>query len=457
MEIYYGSETEKAIKSFGKGQTPSVLIKAYGEVKKAALMAQQEYGRRYPEDYFPILLQVCDEIISGMHDDQFPLSLRQGGAGTSLHMNINEVIANMANSRYTGDFTADPLEDIACYQSTNDTFPTAVVIVLYRFLSEAESKVTAFQEYLVKNEKKFDSILMTARTELQDALPIKLGQVFASWAGPVERDRWRLGKLKERIRNIALGGTAVGTCFSAPSAFVFASEKHLRAQTGLPLCRSQNLTDAVSHHDSLSELAGGFSLVAGNLYKMAGDLLLYTSSLSGEIRHPDLQYGSTIMPFKTNPVILEYVRALSIHVQYECSKISRYCSEGQLQLNAYIPFALESFIDVHESLIKGIDSLMEKFFSGMSVNSGIMLEKLYSSNALLNTLRPLLGYGTIKELSKILVEKKPGTREELIDIVTAHTGIERGLAESWLNPDNLTSWYRNEKSLQRKKENDKDS
>ena len=321
MKKYYGNETRKAINSFGRGATPRPLIRAYCEVKKAALMAQQDYGQRYPQDYFCIMMSVCDEIIDGMHDEQFPLSLRQGGAGTSLHMNICEVIANMANDRYGESFAADPLEDIACYQSTNDTFPAAAVIMLYRFLADIEKKTVALQEYLVRCEKEYEHIVLSARTELQDALPIKLGQVFSAWAGTIERDRWRLNKLKDRIRVSSLGGTAVGTGFSAPAAYVFAAEKYLREVTGLPLCRSQNLPDAVAHHDSLSELANGFSLVAGNLYKISGDLLLYTSSFCREIKHPELQYGSTIMPLKTNPVILEYVRGLSILVQHQCSAI----------------------------------------------------------------------------------------------------------------------------------------
>ncbi len=440
MKIYYGNETEKALKSFGRAQTPSPLIRAYGEVKKAALMAQQDFEKRYPQEYFAVLMDVCSEIISGLHDEQFPLSLRQGGAGTSLHMNICEVISNMANDRYQGIYKSGPLEDIACYQSTNDTFPSAAVIMLYRFLCDVEKKIIELQEFLVKSEKEHEDVLLTARTELQDALPIKLSQVFSGWAGSVERDRWRLSKLKERIRVTALGGTAVGTCFSAPAAYVFAAEKYLREVTSLPLCRSQNLPDAVAHHDCLSELANGFSLAAGNIYKITGDLLLYTSSLCGEMKHPDLQYGSTIMPFKTNPVILEYVRGLAILIQEECSRISRYCSEGQLQLNPYIPFALDAFIDVHSSLLNAVDSLLNRFFSGMKIDRALMLENLYGSKAILNTLRPILGYNMIKELSVLMEGKETLSPEEFINIVASHTDIDRETAAKWLGRDNLTGY-----------------
>ncbi|MCF6335222.1 MAG: fumarate lyase, partial [Spirochaetales bacterium] len=274
--IYWGEETDKALKNFGintfsesrshKFAMPRELIKAFGEVKLAVIMAMQEYSSVYPEDYYKILTAVTEEIIEGKHDRQFPLDLRQGGAGTSLHMNINEVIAIMSNKRYTGNWKgAHPLDHIGLYQSTNDTFPTALTIMVYRYLLILEEEVIRLQEVLVDKEMHYQSIIMTGRTELQVALPITLGQVFAAWTGPVERDRWRLHKLKERLRNIPLGGTAIGTCYSAPRKFVFLAEKYLRTITGLPLCLIQNLTDAVANKNSLAETAMGFRLAAGNL------------------------------------------------------------------------------------------------------------------------------------------------------------------------------------------------
>ena len=350
MKIYYGEETGKAIASFGMGSTPEELIKAYSEVKKATLMAQQECFSLYSEEIYSALIESADEIISGIHNDQFPLSLKQGGAGTSLHMNINEVISGLTEQK-TGS-RIDSLDDIAKHQSTNDTLPTAVTIMVYRQLEQIESLVIRLQELLVRNETEYCEVLMTGRTELQDALPITLGQVFGGWAGSIERDRWRLHKLKERLRTIALGGTAMGTCFSAPRKYVFKAEKNLRQITGLPLCRSQNLVDEISNQDNLAEVASGFRLLCLNIKKMTNDLLLYSSSFNRELEHGEMQYGSTIMPFKSNPIFLEYAKGMTIAIKSECEKITEFASEGQLQLNPFIPFIADSFITIYDMLSK---------------------------------------------------------------------------------------------------------
>ena len=453
--IYWGEETDKALKNFGintvsesgfsKGAMPRELIRAFGEVKLAAIMAMQEYSSVYPEDYFQILTTVTEEIAEGKHDRQFPLDLRQGGAGTSLHMNINEVIANMSNDRYTGNWRgAHPLDHIGLYQSTNDTFPTALTIMVYRYLLILEEEVIRLQEVLVEKELKYQSIIMTGRTELQDALPITLGQVFASWTGPVERDRWRIHKLKERLRNIPLGGTAIGTCYSAPRKFVFLAEKYLRTITGLPLCRSQNLTDEVANKDSLAETAMGFRLAAGNIKKLSSDLLLYTSSFLGELRHPDLQYGSTIMPLKSNPVLLEYIKGLAMEVEHEADKIHSYSNEGQLQLNPFLPFMARSFHTLFESLTECYRTLSDKFYPGMGVNEDRIKSNLINSPALINTLRDKIDYSTLKELFSVVNIRKPKDMDEFRELLKEvlekqGKGMEKQL-QSIFDPDSLTGF-----------------
>ena len=379
MMQHYGNETEKALTILSRGQTPRDLIRAYGEVKLAAVQAQQEATALYPEDYYPILEKVAGEIIRGDHDDQFPLPIAQGGAGTSLHMNICEVMASLANSRYDGEFRAHPLEHLALYQSTNDTFSTAVILMCFRFLEETEREVIALQEGLVERETLYQEWLMTGRTEMQDALPITLGQVFGAWAGPVERDRWRLNKLKERLRQIPLGGTAIGTGFSAPRRYVFAAEKALRRITGLPLCRSQNLCDQVAHTDSLAECARGLGLCAENLIKWAGDLLLYSSSFLNEIPQKEQQYGSTIMPAKANPVLIELIRGLAMDVRSSAELVSRYCSEGQLQLNAYLPFITEHMIRIREKLGKALRTASERLLPALNPDKEKLEEHLVNS------------------------------------------------------------------------------
>ncbi|MFN3660625.1 MAG: lyase family protein, partial [Brevinematales bacterium] len=234
----YGHQTTLAIQNFGQGKVPSALVKAYAEVKKACIMAIQKTEKAFSPSVYESILQAIDEIIAGQWDEEFVVPLQQGGAGTSLNMNINEVIATRATEiiRQTEPHhpSIHPLEDINRYQSTNDTFPTAVTICLLRDLYDLEKKVVKLQAMLVEKETAFSLTLMMGRTELQDALPIMLGQVFGSWAGMIERDRWRFHKLKDRIRLIALGGTAVGTGFPAPQAYVYAAEQFLREITHLP-------------------------------------------------------------------------------------------------------------------------------------------------------------------------------------------------------------------------------
>ncbi len=436
---HYGSETEKALAVLGRGETPRALIRAYGEVKLATLQAQQETSTLYPEDYYPLLETAAEEIIRGDHDDQFPLPVAQGGAGTSLHMNICEVLASVANSRYGGEFRAHPLEHLALYQSTNDTFSTAVILMCFRFLEESEQAVIALQEGLVERETRYQEWLMTGRTEMQDALPITLGQVFGAWAGPVERDRWRLNKLKERLRQIPLGGTAIGTGFSAPRRYVFAAEKALRRITGLPLCRSQNLCDQVAHSDSLAECARGLGLCAENLIKWAGDLLLYSSSFLNEIPQEEQQYGSTIMPAKANPVLIELIRGLAMDVRSSAELVSRYCSEGQLQLNAYLPFIAEHMVRISEKLNKALEVASDRLLSALNPDRTRLEEHLVNSPALLNTLRAPLGYEKVKELIRVLPSAGVKNRQELIAWLSERTELDKQDLSDRFNLHNLTT------------------
>ncbi len=437
--IYYGEETVKALGWLGKNQTPREVIQAYAEVKLAAICAQQETASLYPQDYFLQLKEAADEIIEGQWDNQFPLPLAQGGAGTSFHMNICEVLANLANSRYPGEFQAHPLDHLARYQSTNDTFPTAVILMTYRFLERIEKQVVRMQEQLVERESRYGDWLMCGRTELQDALPITLGQVFGAWAGPVERDRWRLHKLKERLRTIPLGGTALGTGFSAPIAYVFAVEKHLRRITGLPLCRSQNLCDQVAHADSLAECARGMGLCADNLYKMSSDLLLYTSSLSQEISHLEVQYGSSIMPDKANPVILEYIRGLTMECSATSDLVALYCRAGQLQLNANMPFIAEQMIRLTCRLEKALDCAAGRLMEVLQPNREKMEAHLAVSPALLNTLKEPLGYSTLKALIPLIQEAAPKNRQELVLWLANNTELSKAFLDAWSDPMHLTN------------------
>jgi aspartate ammonia-lyase len=405
-------------------------------VKLAALTGAREADRvagkfLWDETAWNRIVRVFTEVARGDHDDLFVVPLAQGGAGTSLNMNLNEAAAHLVGLE--DGPTLAPLE-LNRYQSTNDTFSTAATILAYEGVVATEALVIRLQEELVRREKQWAHQALVGRTELQDALPLTLGQVFAAWAGPFERDRWRLNKLRERVRTIALGGTAVGTGFGAPAAYVFAAEKHLRALTGLPLARSQNLVDEISHLDKYSEVAGGLRQVAENLVHLTQDLLYYTSSAVGELGHPRLQAASSQMPAKTNPVALEYACGLAMSVQGEAFKVSQYVQAGRLQLNPYLPFVLESLLAMFDSLSQALTALTDRFLPGLVVHTDILDAHLAASPALLNALVPALGYEALATLAPALAANPPRSLAELRALLVTELGLDPAEVEALVDP-----------------------
>lgn len=438
MPDFVGPETNKAINNWGVGITPPCLVKAYAEVKKAALLAVNDVSPSLNKNTFNKTISVIDEIIDGRHNHLFILPLKQGGAGTSLNMNLNEVITHLVNHDLNGDLV-DSLEDINRYQSTNDTFNTATTIIFLRHLDYIEKMVIELQEILVQKETDFSNLLITGRTEMMSALPITLGQVFASYAGSIERDRWRFNKIKERVRPSVLGGTAMGTCFSAPSKYLFSAEKHLRAITGLSLPRSQNLTSDISMCDKFVEASSVYDVLSNTLFKMASDFTYYVSR--GELIHPDLQYGSSIMPMKTNPVLLEFVKGLSIDISLESRKISEYSRNGQLQLNAFLPFILESEISIFDSLKKAIDGVI-MFISNSKVDRVVIENNLLNSGVMVNSLRPYCSYEKLKEITLIVKDAEPKDLGELKTIIIDNTDLTKEFLDEYLRPGGFTSYLK---------------
>lgn len=418
----------------GGDGTPAECILALAEVKEAALRALQETEQPWPPEVFTVVLEVLQDIRSGALDHLFPLPLAQGGAGTSLHMNICEVLSREVERRLGRPGCFHFLDDGARSQSTNDVVSTAAVIVVQRLIRRIEAAVIALQEALVQREQEWRGIPIMGRTEWQDALPMDLSQVAAAWAGSAERDRWRLGKLKERSRTVPLGGTATGTGTGAQAAYIFAAERNLRQITGLPLQRSQNLTDAVAQRDDFAEVANGFALVGSNLVKLCRDLMFYTSSVVGELEHPALQWGSTAMPVKTNPVLLEFAMGLAIRAQHRAASIVQYAQEGFLQLNAFTPFMVDAFLNTAWDLERALNSLSQDLLPALEVHRDRCLRNILHSKALLNLLRQDLPYEELKRLADSLQPGSGGSGNEetaqvhqYIDELSRITGLEPGL------------------------------
>ncbi len=395
----YGEQTAAAVANFGRGRTPREVIRALAEVKEACLRALQATEKPWSEPVFAAVVESLEEIRAGDRDDLFPLDLAQGGAGTSLHMNICEVLASCVAEKTGRADAFHFLDDGARSQSTNDVVTTAAVVVVQRLIRRVETAVIALQEALVKRERVWRGVLVTGRTEWQDALPMDLSLAASAWAGSAERDRWRLSKLKERSRTVPIGGTAVGTGAGAAPAYVFAAERLLREITALPLQRSQNLADAIAQRDDFAEVAGGFGLVAANLHKLCGDLFFYTSSVVGELALPALQWGSTAMPAKNNPVLVEYCAGLAVRASASASAIVRYAEEGRLQLNAFTPFMVDAFLRAATDLEAALGALSSGLLPRLVADPRRAVDNLARSAAPLNALRADLPYERLKAIA----------------------------------------------------------
>ncbi|MGQ9698676.1 MAG: aspartate ammonia-lyase, partial [Armatimonadota bacterium] len=343
-EVYWGIHTLRAVENFplsGQRVHPE-LIKAVGCVKQACALTHMHVGT-LPEDIGKVIAQAAAEVAQGMWYDQFPVDALQGGAGTSTNMNANEVIANRALELLgepKGNYQRiHPNDHVNLGQSTNDVYPTALRIAAIRLLKNAAEALARLQQALQEKEAEFAGILKVGRTEMQDAVPITLGQEFAAWAQAVARDWWRLYKAEERLRQVNLGGTAVGTGLGADPAYIYSVVDTLRELSGLNLARAENCMDVTQNADVFVEVSGFVKTAAVNLAKIAADLRLLSSGPRaglGEIRLPELQAGSSIMPGKVNPVATEAVTQAAYQIIACDTAITLAAQAGQLELNAFL-------------------------------------------------------------------------------------------------------------------------
>ncbi len=399
-QAYWGAHTERARANFpftGYRVHPGML-RAYALVKKACCLANAELHLLSPEKSAAII-QACDEIAEGRLPDQFPVDALQGGAGTSTNMNVNEVIANRALEilgRLRGDYArVHPIEDVNLNQSTNDTYPTALKVSAIMGLRRLSSAIAALQGAFQEKEKQFAGIVTIGRTELQEAVPITLGAEFSGFAEAVSRDRWRTFKCEERMRVVNIGGTAVGTGISAPRSYIFLVIERLRDVTGLGLARGENLLDQTANADSFVEVSGILKAHAASLVKICNDLRVL--ALLGEIRVPGLQAGSSIMPGKVNPVMLEAGIQAGMKVMANDALIADACSRGSLQINEFLP--LVSFA-LHESLdlLTNVDTHLAAHVPGIDADEKRSRAFFERSPMIVTALLPHVGYDRATEL-----------------------------------------------------------
>ncbi|HAA83670.1 MAG TPA: aspartate ammonia-lyase [Thermodesulfobacterium commune] len=422
QEAYYGIHTLRALENFplSEERVHRELVWAIGLVKKACAFANKELGFLEEKKAYAIL-EACEELAEGRFDDQILIHPLAGGAGTSFNMNVNEVIANRAleilghpKGRYE---IVHPIEDVNLHQSTNDVFPTSVKIAVLRLLKELAQEVALLQGEFQKKEKEFAQVLKVGRTEMQDACPVTLGQEFGAWAEALNRDWWRLNKASERVRQVNLGGTAVGTGLNCPNEFVEIAIEKLREITGLPVAKAENLFEATQNLDALCEVSGFLKTLAANLIKIAGDLRFLSSGPKagiGEIKLPELQAGSSIMPGKVNPVVPEMVIQVGIKTIAADHAITLGCSLGNLELNPFLPLISQELITSLKLLKKSCNILREKCISGILVNQERCKELLDQSACVITAFSPYLGYEVCAEVFKEAVSSGKRVEEILL-------------------------------------------
>ncbi|MGE4350798.1 MAG: aspartate ammonia-lyase [Bdellovibrionales bacterium] len=417
----YGIHTLRALENFplsGQRVHPA-LIHAFGFVKWAAARTNRALGVWTSNDAKAEAIEkACAEMAHGGLVDSIVVDALQGGAGTSTNMNVNEVLANRALQLLgvpLGKYeTVSPTDDLNLYQSTNDTYPTALKLAAILQIRKLEESLAALVEAFQNKEKAFSSVIKVGRTQLQDAVPVTLGREMAAYAAAFGRDRWRLSKSEERLRVVNLGGTAVGTGLAAPRDYIFRVTEELRALTGVGFARAEDMVENTQNADVFVEVFGFLKACAANLIKCANDLRLLSSGPDagfGEIALPERQAGSSIMPGKVNPVIPEAVIQAALCVYGRELQTSLAAAAGNLELNAFLPLIAKSLLESVDLLKNAADMLREKCIDGLVAHEEKCRAHVEGSTALATALVATLGYEKACEIARQAKAEKKTVRQ----------------------------------------------
>jgi aspartate ammonia-lyase len=441
-DAYYGIHTLRAAENFPITGRPihKKLVMALVTVKKAAAMANTEL-EFLPERIGRAIVAACDDILSGNLLDQFLVDSIQGGAGTSSNMNANEVIANRAIEMLggkKGDYSiVHPINHVNMFQSTNDVYPTALRIASIWLLKPLSEDMAGLQDALQQKENEFCDVIKVGRTQLQDAVPIMLGQEFGAYAQAIARDRWRLYKVQERLRQVNIGGTAVGTGLNADRRYIYLVTEKLQDLTGLGLARAEYPMDPTQNSDVFVEVSGLLKSAAVNLSKIASDLRLLSSGPRAglmEISLPPMQAGSSIMPGKVNPIIPEAVNLAAFQVMANDVAITLAAQAGQLELNAMLPLIARNLLESLEIMDNAVKIFIKRCVSGITANREHCRKLLEESFSTLPALTPYIGYDAATAAAqKALAENKP-VRQTVLEMGL----MDEKTLDKVLNPYELT-------------------
>ena len=437
-DAYYGIHTLRALENFPITGTAIAiypdLVSALACVKQAAAIANCELG--LIDDRRAVAIRLaCEEIREGKLHDEFVVDVIQGGAGTSSNMNANEVICNRALellNHKKGDYEhLHPLDHVNLSQSTNDVYPTAIKLALQFGIKRLATEMVALRKSFERKAQEFDRVLKVGRTQLQDAVPMTLGQEFSTYAVMLGEDEQRLAEASDLIREINLGATAIGTGINAHPDYAPLVTTRLSEVSGVAFISAPNLIEATQDAGAFVQLSGVLKRIAVKLSKTCNDLRLLSSGPRagiGEIALPAVQAGSSIMPGKVNPVIPEVVNQIAFEVIGNDITVTMAAEAGQLQLNAFEPVIAHSLFKSLYHLAAGCRTLTDRCVNGITANRERARRLLDESTALVTALSPILGYARSTEIARealasgkkvfdLVLERKLMTREQLAEVL----------------------------------------
>ncbi|MCY8783202.1 class II fumarate hydratase [Bacillus spizizenii] len=405
---FWGAQTQRSKENFkiGSEKMPNRIVKAFAILKRSTAIANNRLGNLDSEKT-EVITAVCDEILEGKYDDNFPLVVWQTGSGTQSNMNVNEVVANLATAllKEKGSIqTIHPNDDVNRSQSSNDTFPTAMhvagVLAIYEQLVPALDQL---RNTLDEKAKKFNDIVKIGRTHLQDATPLTLGQEISGWVYMIDRSKEMLLEATDKMRELAIGGTAVGTGINAHPHFGEVVSEEISKFTGQQFKSSPNKFHALTSHDEITYVHGAMKALAADLMKIANDVRWLSSGPRcgiGEISIPENEPGSSIMPGKVNPTQCEALTMIAAQVMGNDATIGFASSQGNFELNVFKPVIIYNFLQSVQLLSDGIKSFHDHCAVGIEPNEKTIKENLSGSLMLVTALNPYIGYENAAKIAK---------------------------------------------------------
>ena len=421
-ERLWGAQTQRSLENFPIGweKMPGEIIRAFALLKKAAAQANRELKpEKMTDEKCAAICDACDEILEGKLPDEFPLAVWQTGSGTQSNMNVNEVVANRGNA-IAGKKLLHPNDDVNMSQSSNDTFPTAMHIAAASAIhGELLPAVDTLINTLKRLEAENKGIVKSGRTHLQDAVPVAFSQEISGWRGMLEADQKQLVLSLDGLCQLAIGGTAVGTGLNAPEGFDKKAANILGGCTGIPFVSNPNKFHALTSLDRIVFAHGAMKALAADMMKIANDVRWLASGPRcgiGEITIPENEPGSSIMPGKVNPTQCEAITMIAVQVMGNDATIGMAASQGNFQLNVFLPVTAYNFLQSANLLTDGILSFEQRCVSGIKANKEKMNENLHRSLMLVTSLNPYIGYENAAKVAKKAYKENLSLKEACLQL-----------------------------------------